>query len=135
MCKMKIMKTKRSWGLLLGFIFAAIAMSGAMAQGHGHDRGNGHTKRGQGKQEYSHSGKSSLANRVYHITGADSVQKIKMKPVLDKATKRLEALRTSYRKQQKRVMDSLSVQLKPVLKEDQLKKLNDWHDRNKESSN
>ncbi|MBS1557298.1 MAG: hypothetical protein JST69_01120 [Bacteroidetes bacterium] len=118
------MKTTRSWGVLLGMMLAALS-SAAVAQGHGRGHG-GHDNK---KYSYDHSGKSSLANRVYRVTDADSVQKIKMKPVLDKTAKRLEALRASYQKQEKRVLDSLSTQLKPMLKEDQLKKLNDWRSR------
>lgn len=123
--KEKYMKTRRSWHVLLGIMLAAIISSGAYAQGRGH----GHGGHGRDQRNYDRSGKSSLANRVYHITDADSVQKLKMKPVLDKTSKRLEALRASYQKQVKRVLDSLSTQLKPYLKEDQLKKLNDWRSR------
>jgi hypothetical protein len=123
------MKTKRSWKWLLSLGLATLVIGGAMAQ-HGDD---GHRKRhraGRGdKHGYENSGKRNLSDRVYRVTQADSVQKAKMKPSLDKATKRLEALRVSYRKQEKKVLDSLSLQLKPYLKEEQLKKLNDWRDK------
>lgn len=52
-----------------------------------------------------------------------------MKPAVDHASKRLESLRLSYQKQEKRVLDSLSLQVKPYLKEEQLKKLNNWKDK------
>jgi hypothetical protein len=101
---------------------------GAMAQGH-HD---GHHKKHDGDHDKHHdknSGKKDLSSKVYRITDADSLQKQKMKPSVDHASKRLESLRLSYQKQEKRVLDSLSLQVKPYLKEEQLKKLNDWKDK------
>ena len=63
--------------------------------------------------------------RVYAITGADSLQRIKMKPLIDDAEKRIQSLRSTYRDQEASVMDSLKEQLKPFFKEDQIKKLED----------
>lgn len=120
------MKTKSGkWLLSLGLAMAVCA--GVMAQGHGdhHRRHEGK----DGKRRYEHSGKRNLSERVYHVTQADSVQKLKMKPSLDRASKRLESLRLAYQKQEKRVLDSLGLQVKPYLKEDQLKKLNEWKEK------
>ena len=50
-----------------------------------------------------------------------------MKPSVEQATKRLENLRLNYQKQEKRVLDSLSLQLKPILKEDQFRRLEDFN--------
>ena len=101
---------------------------GAMAQGHG----DNHRKRhdgDHGKHRYENSEKRNLSDRVYRITNADSLQKQKMKPAVDRASKRITSLRLTYQKQEQRVLDSLSLQVKPYLKEEQLKKLNDWKDR------
>ena len=109
---------------MLSLGLATIMCVGAAAQDH---RGGRHGQDHRGK---SHDGKATskgLAEKVYRVTGADSVQKKKMKPAVDRASKRLETLRASYRKQEQKVMDSLSLQVKPFLKEDQLKKLNDWN--------
>ena len=94
---------------------------------HGHH--GKHHDGGRDKHYNESSGKRNLSDKVYRITQADSVQKQKMKPAVDRASKRLESLRLSYQKQEKRVLDSLSLQLKPILKEEQLQKLNDWKDR------
>ena len=121
------MKTN-SWKWLLSLGLATIVSLGAMAQGH-HD---GHHKKhdgDHGKHYYANSGKRNLSDKVYRVTEADSVQKQKMKPAVDRASKRLESLRLNYQKQEKRVLDSLSLQVKPYLKEEQLKKLNDWKDK------
>jgi hypothetical protein len=60
------------------------------------------------------------------ITQADSTQKAKMKPILASAEKRFEALRKNYTEREKKLMDSVQVQLKPVLREEQLKKLEEF---------
>ena len=112
------------WLLSLG-LATAVAV-GTMAQGNGHHQKK-HGDRKDGR--YENSGKRNLSEKVYRITQADSVQKAKIKPTVDHAAKRIEFLRASYRKQEKKVLDSLGLQLKPYLKEEQLKKFNDWKDR------
>jgi hypothetical protein len=119
---------KHSWKWLLSLGLATIVSLGAMAQ----DRGGDHHKRhdgNHGKNRTEKSGKRNLSDRIYRVTAADSLQKQKMKPAVDHASKRLESLRLSYQKQEKKVMDSLSLQVKPYLKEEQLKKLSDWKDK------
>lgn len=90
-----------------------------------------HTKdRGQGDGKHTsarYDSKKNFSSKIYRITEADSLQEIKMKPIVDRTSKRLESLRMSYQKQEKRVMDSLSIQLKPILKEDQMKRLDDFN--------
>ncbi len=123
------MKANRSWKWLLGLGLATTICMSALAQdGRGHHR-NGHDGgRHGGKNKYSteNVGRGDLSERIYRVTGADSVQKQKMKPAVDRASKRLESLRLSYQKQDRRVMDSLSLQVTPYLKEEQQKKLTDW---------
>ncbi len=120
------MKTNSGkWLLSLGLV-TAMCM-GAMAQGHG-DHHQRHDGKG-GRHKYENSAKRNLSEKIYHVTQADSLQKLKMKPSVDRASKRLESLRLAYQKQEKRVLDSLSLQVKPYLKEEQVKKLNDWKDK------
>ena len=120
------MKTNSGkWLLSLG-LATAVCM-GACAQGHG-DHHQRHDGKG-GKHHYEKSGKRNFSDRIYHITQADSLQKQKMKPSVDHASTRLAALRLAYQKQEKRVLDSLGLQVKPYLKEEQLKKLTEWKDK------
>jgi hypothetical protein len=121
----------RRWLLGLGLVI--IVSTSGMAQ-HGKHHGDGH--RGDGghreskvKSDYRHSGKGDVAQRVYRVTDADSAQRVKMKPAVDRASKRLEALRQSYHKQEKQVLDSLSLQVKPYLKEEQAKRLTEWREK------
>lgn len=96
--------------------------TGAHAQRH-----DGRSKHGGRQHEaFRRGGDKNFSAQVIRVTHADSLQKKKLQPALDKVSKRLEALRASYQKQEKRVLDSLDAQLKPVLKEDQLKRWDDY---------
>lgn len=122
------MITNSSWKGLLGLGLAALVSLSAMAQD---GRGRHHQRHGnKGDKHHQESrGKNNLSDKVYRITTADSVQKQKLKPAIDHASKRLESIRLSYQKQEKRVLDSLTLQAKPILKEDQWQKLNNWKDK------
>lgn len=121
------MKTKCGrWLLCLGM--ATVVNLSAMAQGHGGDHRKRHDGN-KGRHRYAHSTKSNLSDKVFRITEADSLQKQKMKPAIEHASKRLESLRLNYQKQERRVLDSMSVQVKHFLKEEQLQKLNSWTSR------
>ena len=113
-------------------IFLALGLANyAMAQHHrGHGKGSGHHGK-RGGDNIGRDGKRSLSDRVYRITEADSLQKIKMKPLVDKTAKRMESLRASYQKQEAKALDSLRAQLKPILKEEQLKKLDEFKNHSK----
>jgi hypothetical protein len=121
------MRTNSSWKGLLGLGLAILVSLNGMAQD-----GRGHHQRPGGKRDkhyHEGRGKNNLSDKVYRITAADSVQKQKLKPAIDHASKRLASLRLSYQKQERRVLDSLTLQVKPMLKEDQWQKLNNWKDR------
>lgn len=112
--------------LMTGVYFQASAQSGDKDHGHGrHGRGHG----GRDGHGYHKGDRGSLAQHLYHVTNADSVQRVKMKPAVDKASKRLEALRAAYHKQEKQVMDSLATKVRPLLKEEQRQRLDDWQKR------
>ncbi|HLZ17561.1 MAG TPA: hypothetical protein VKQ08_11000 [Cyclobacteriaceae bacterium] len=122
------MRKRSSWKGLLGLGLATLVSLSAMAQD-----GRGRHHHGRDDRRSSHredrGSKKNLSGRIYRITEADSVQKLKLKPAIDRASKRLESLRLSYQKQEKRVLDSLSLQAKSILKDDQWQKLNTWKDR------
>ena len=100
---------------------------GQRGDSYGLGKGHGHNGYDRNDAKARKDPKGNFSNRIYRITEADSVQAKKMKPVVDRASKRLEALRLSFQKQEKRVMDSLSLQVKPMLKEDQWKRLDDFN--------
>src|SRR5579859_5334717 len=121
------MRKHSSWKGLLGLGLATLVSLSAMAQD-GRGRHHGHSDR-KAVHRNDRGDKKNLSNKIYRITEADSVQKLKLKPAIDHASKRLESLRLSYQKQEKRVLDSLSLQAESVLKDDQWQKLNNWKDR------
>lgn len=117
-----------SWRWLLGLGLATAMCLNTMAQdGSGKHHKHGHGDKGKHRTEIST--KRNLSDKIFKLTQADSVQKAKMKPVVEHASKRLETLRLSYQQQEKRVLDSLKLQVKPYLKEDQLKRLSDWNEK------
>ncbi len=112
------MKT-RKWMVVA--LVLLISSAGVYAQRH-----DGRSKHRKGHEAFRRGGERNFSAQLVRVTQADSVQKKKLQPALDKVSKRLEALRASYQKQEKRVLDSLDAQLKPVLKEDQLKRWEDF---------
>ena len=129
------METRKMVGVVLVVLLLSISQVG-WAQ-HGHRKDDGHNGKGHyGKNHYGHrgdvDGKRNLSAKIYRVTQADSIQRKKMQPVVDKAEKRLSVLRTKYQEQEKKVLDSLRLQLKPILKEDQWKRLEDFKNKNSE---
>ena len=95
--------------------------------GHGMHRGDKGDRNDRGGQGYGRRGEGKdFAAHVRHITGADSLQALKFKPAVDKTAKRLEALRTKFRQQEKLALDSLGTQLKKQLTEEQWKRWEDF---------
>jgi hypothetical protein len=86
---------------------------------HGHHSGH----RGDGYRN------GMLADKVYRITQADSIQAKKMKPIVDRASARLKALQDDFQKEEKIILDSLNQQLKPMLKDDQRKRLDEFGEK------
>jgi hypothetical protein len=127
------MKTMKGRIAMMGIVVLTCLAMSAWAQKKedakvekGHDRGHRHHGKHGGRDSYKN---STVADRVYRITQADSIQAKKMKPVVDKASDRMKALRADYQKKEKIVMDSLKLQLKLLLKEEQNKKLDEFNDR------
>ena len=113
------------------FLFTMLSPDG-LAQGKSNRHRDRH--RHHGGDYYGHRGSQmhgDLSSKIYRVTHADSLQAKKMKPLLDKASNRIEILRANYHLQEKRVLDSLRFQLKPILKEDQLKRLEDFKSKDK----
>jgi hypothetical protein len=127
------MKTLKTLGVVLVGLLLSISQVG-WAQ-HGHRKHDGHDGKGRhGKDYYGNranvDGKRNLSAKIYRLTQADSIQQKKMQPIVAKAEKRLIVLRTKYQEQEKKVLDSLRLQLKPILKEDQWKRLEDFKNKN-----
>jgi hypothetical protein len=110
----------------IGIVF--IAMLSAQYDALGQNKESHKKWHGHGREWRGESGnqKKSFPEKIYRLTRADSLQKIKMKPAVERASKRMEAIRLSYHAQEKRVMDSLKLQLKPVLNATQIKLMEEF---------
>jgi hypothetical protein len=114
--------------VMLGIITFTCLSASVGAQDH--KSGKGHHGRHGDHGSYSGNFKNhSLADKVNRVTQADSIQAKKMKPIIDKVSTRLGVLRAEYQKKEKIVMDSLSLQLKPLLKDDQKKRLVEFSEK------
>lgn len=103
-------------GLLSLLLAGGLLTAGVAQHRTGGARGGHHGKNHGGDAKNQDGKRGKISTRIYEITEADSIQKIKMKPFVDKASKRMESLRASYQKQEGKLLDSLRAQLKPILK-------------------
>ena len=97
----------------------------------------GHKNRKAHPERYGHYGKHHdktylskndlLSNKINRVTQADSLQAMRMKPIIDKSAERLNMLQRDFQQKKGMVMDSLKLQLKSILKEDQLHKFDEFN--------
>ena len=97
----------------------------------------GHKSRKAHHGRYGHYGKHHgknyinkndlLSNKINRVTQADSLQAMRMKPIIDKSSERLNMLQRDFQQKKGMVMDSLKLQLKSILKEDQLHKFDEFN--------
>ena len=123
------MKTGMVRNVGMAVILFALAAFSAQAQDHKGKDGHGRHQRDMhhGKEGFrAGRGPGNFAAHVVHITGVDSAQALKLKPTLDKTAKRLEALRAKFQAQEKLALDSLGVQLKKQLTEEQYRRWDDF---------
>lgn len=126
---MKTLKIKLA--MLCIIAFTCLSMS-AWAQTEGGNRNGKRNHRRYGLHR-KHHGKNYLdkndllSNKINRVTQADSLQAKKMKPIIDKSAERLNLLQRDFQQKKGMVMDSLKQQLKSILKEDQLNKLDDFN--------
>ncbi|NOT76861.1 MAG: hypothetical protein HOP08_18205 [Cyclobacteriaceae bacterium] len=70
--------------------------------------------------------KSGFERMVFRITKPDSDQVKLIRPILNETSLQIEALERKSNEEMSAVMDSMKAKLKPVLREDQMKKLEDF---------
>lgn len=114
-------------------VFASLSVNSWAQQErrHGHEKQH-HKQHGKfGKQERKNTNYRSekLENRVFRITQPDSIQQKKIKPIIEKTSKRLIALRAESERKEKNTMDSLQISLKLILKTDQLNRWKSYSEK------
>jgi hypothetical protein len=85
-------------------------------------------KHGRGGREMSNERKKEWFGRtIYKVVKPDSAQVKQIKPIADWATQQIEAIEVSSNSQMSAVLDSVKTQLKPILTEEQQKRLTEFH--------
>lgn len=73
--------------------------------------------------------KEWFASTIYKIVKPDSAQIKQIKPITDWASQQIEAIEISSNSQMSAVLDSVKVKLKPILTEEQQKRLTEFHEK------
>jgi hypothetical protein len=108
--------------LLLGILIGVLA-TGMLARQHYHGNKKGFDREHRGNR-------SGFAEKIYKITQADSLQRRQMQPIVEETMKSIDALQQKTNNEVTILLDSMIVALKPILKADQISKL-DGFSKNK----
>src|SRR3954470_21458748 len=102
-------------GVLLGLLIPGFYHK---ARGRNEQQGN------RGSHEYANEKRHDwFEQKLTHILGADSTQRDKIKPIATWAAARLESIETSAKLNASHVLDSMKVQLRPIVTDEQMQKL------------
>jgi hypothetical protein len=87
-------------------------------------------RHGRGGREISNERKKEwFASTIYKIVKPDSAQVKQIKPITEWASQQIEAIEISSNSQMSAVLDSVKVQLKPILTDEQQQRLVEFHER------
>ncbi len=75
--------------------------------------------------------KAWFAHTIYKIVEPDSAQAQKIKPITEWASQQVALVENTSNQQLIKIMDSVKVQLKPIITEEQLKRLNGFSEKAK----
>ena len=73
--------------------------------------------------------RTGFQKMIYRIAQVDSSQRQQIQPILDEASGKIESLEKISNGRMTEIMDSMKVKLKPMLREDQNKRLEDFSSR------
>lgn len=92
----------------------------------------GGNERGRGGRDHGPEHKKEwFTGTIYRIVKPDITQAKQIKPITEWASQQIEAVETSSNERLSAIMDSVKVQLKPILNEEQLQRLNDFDSKAK----
>lgn len=121
-------KDRRKAALILIAAVVAGMLLGLLIPGLFHkvrDRGHRGGDRGRHPQEK----KEWFTKTIYRIIEPDSNQMKQIKPITDWASQQIDSLETSSNRQLASVLDSVKQQLKPLVTEEQYKRLDEFENR------
>lgn len=93
--------------------------------------GNQSRRSGKPSARWRQEGKAVFMQRILKEANADSSQAKQMKPLMMETMASIDSLQNETDKKVRAVVDSFEEKLKPILREDQLKKLQEFHRRNR----
>lgn len=84
---------------------------------------------GKSSASWRHEGKEVFMQRIIKEANADSIQARQMKPLMLETMADIDSLQMETDQKVHSVVDSFEEKLKPILREDQLKRLREFHRR------
>lgn len=91
-------------------------------------RGNNQHGRGERGHETDHK-KEWFVGTIHRIVKPDSAQAKQIKPITDWASHQIEAVEISSNAQMSTILDSVNIQLKPILTAEQQQRLTEFHSK------
>ncbi|MFM9839707.1 MAG: hypothetical protein ACKVOQ_15685 [Cyclobacteriaceae bacterium] len=101
--------------LIVGILIGTLA-TGMFARHHYRGHGRDFDKEHRGMR-------NGFAERIYKITQADSLQRKQMKPIVDQTMANIDTLQRKTEEEVRVLLDSMILNMKPILRADQLTKL------------
>ncbi len=112
--------------LIVGILIGVLT-TGMFARHHYHSSGRDLGKEHRGMR-------NGFAERIYRITQADSSQKKQMQPIVEQTMASIDTLQQKTDGEVKALLDSMIINLKPLLKADQISKLETFSKNKGENS-
>jgi hypothetical protein len=108
--------------LVIGILIGALVPGffGRMRREGSRERGRQEQREGRPER------RAGFQKMIYKVTGADSAQIKVMQPVLDETSAKIEVLEKASNQRMMGIMDTMKIKLQPLLKEDQMKKLEEF---------
>ena len=127
------MTTERRKAMLFLILTLVVGiLIGALVPGFfGRMRRNGwkDMKRTEQRGDHPGSRRMGFQKMIYRITQADSSQRKQIQPILDEASGKIEALESESNSRMMGIMDSMKVNLKQILTEEQNKRLEEFSNK------
>ncbi len=101
--------------LIVGILIGVLT-TGMFARHHYRSNGKDFDKEHRGMR-------NGFAERIYKITQADSLQRKQMKPIVDQTMANIDTLQRKTEDEVRVLLDSMILNMKPILRADQLTKL------------
>ncbi len=107
--------------LVIGILIGALGVGLWSKQSHG--------SRPAGWRE---NGKEAFIKKIFSVIEADSAQAKQLRPLMNETMAAIDSLQKETDREVAKVIDSFEVKLRPILSEQQMEKLKEFHRRGRE---